>query len=134
LAVIACISARFNINGFASAKISELSITELSFFVLSAVSLTIVGAVLLAMKLCVGLQGKILTALVVIAQITAIAGFGILRQLGQNIQLQQYVISTQLLPIAWEAFIPFLIIFVIGAIVVGWMIRQIVVAKNNEAT
>ncbi|MDR2763335.1 MAG: hypothetical protein LBB88_12085 [Planctomycetaceae bacterium] len=131
---IGCITAKYNVNGFASAKLTELSITELSFFVVSAVALTIVGAVLLAMKLCVGLQGKILTALIVIAQITALAGFGITRQLGQNAQLQQYVISAQTLSIAWEAFIPFLIFFVLGAIVVGWMLRQLVVARNIEST
>ncbi|MDR2346652.1 MAG: hypothetical protein LBE18_11340 [Planctomycetaceae bacterium] len=130
LAGIGCLTAGLKIDGFVSSKISELTVTELSVFTVSTVATAIAGLVILAMKLCIGLQGKILAALVVIAQLTAITGFGIIRQLGQNMRLHQYVDSARTLQIAWEAFIPFLIIFVIGAIVVGWMLRQLVAGRN----
>jgi hypothetical protein len=134
LAVIGGISAGFQINGFVSAGIYELSLTEMSVFIVSAVAFIIVGVLILAMKLCVELRGKILAALIALAQITALASFGILRQLGQNARLQQYVESAKSMEIAWEAFIPFLIIFVIGAIVIGWMLRQLIVSQNTELT
>jgi hypothetical protein len=134
LAVIGCVSSGFKIDGFVSGGISELSIAEMSFFIVSVVSFVIVGMLILAMKLCVELRCKIIAVLVVLAQLVGLAGFGIMRQLGQNARLQQYVESAKSLPIAWEAFIPFLVIFVIGAIVIGWMLRQLIVSKNAETT
>ncbi|MDR2171648.1 MAG: hypothetical protein LBP59_16010 [Planctomycetaceae bacterium] len=133
LALIGCVAAVFKITGFVAAKISDLPVTELSFLIALIVLLAIVFILTLAMCLCVGLRGKILVALVVFSHVAALGCFGILRQLGQNMQLHKYVESAQYLSIQWEAFIPFLIIFVIGAIVVGWMLRQIVVSRNIES-
>ncbi|MDR1290380.1 MAG: hypothetical protein LBK06_04180 [Planctomycetaceae bacterium] len=131
LAGISCLTACFNIAGFVSTKIAELPVAEMSVLITSAVSLSVVGVLMLAMKLCAGLRGKILVAVVAIAHVVVLSGFGIIRQLGQNARLQQYVESAQSLSLAWEAFIPFLIIFVIGAVVIGWMLRQLIVAKTE---
>ncbi|MDR2643071.1 MAG: hypothetical protein LBC74_09780 [Planctomycetaceae bacterium] len=132
LAVIGCVTAGCKITGFVSAGILELSTTEMVFFVISAIALVIIGALIGTMKLSIGCRGKIFVVLVALAQVVMLASFGIIRQLGQNARLSQYVDSAKSLPIAWEAFIPFLIIFVIGAIVVGWMLRQLIVSRNIE--
>ncbi|MDR1485075.1 MAG: hypothetical protein LBT09_09655 [Planctomycetaceae bacterium] len=129
---VGCAASGFKITGFVSTEISELSITELAIFIASAVAFLIVGVIIFVMRLCVGLRGKILAGLVAVVQIIVLAGFGIVRQLGQNARLHQYVDSAQSLPIAWEAFIPFLITFVIGAIAIGWMLRQLIVSRITE--
>ncbi|MDR1052861.1 MAG: hypothetical protein LBL39_01690 [Planctomycetaceae bacterium] len=131
LAGISCLTACFNIAGFVSARISELSVAEVSILIAAVVSLLVVGVLILAMKLCVGLRSKILVVLAAIAHVVVLSSFGIIRQLGQNTRLQQYVDSAQSLSLAWEAFIPFLIIFVIGAVVIGWMLRQLIVARTE---
>ncbi|MDR1479947.1 MAG: hypothetical protein LBJ00_13515 [Planctomycetaceae bacterium] len=132
LAGVGCLTACFKITGFVSTGISEMSATEMSIFIASAVSLVIVGVLIGVMKLCVGLRGKILVVLVAIAQTAVLAGFATIRQIGQNTRLQQYVESAQSLSLAWEAFIPFLIIFVIGVVVIGWMLRQLIVSRVDE--
>jgi hypothetical protein len=69
----------------------------------------------------------------------ALCQFGVLgvnavsRQIVQNINLEQFVnVSAQPIDVQWGPLAMFLIAFVIGLAVVGWMIAQIVKCKPKN--
>ncbi|MDR1924463.1 MAG: hypothetical protein LBQ66_08810 [Planctomycetaceae bacterium] len=129
LALLSCLTAMYGISGFVSSRISELSMDILPVFVASVVAFVIVGFVLAAMVLFNGLRVRLLVILAALSHVIVLSGFGIMRQIGQNNRLAQAVETAQSTALAWEAFIPFLVFFVLGAVVVGWMLRQLIVSK-----
>ncbi|MDR1493083.1 MAG: hypothetical protein LBT05_10225 [Planctomycetaceae bacterium] len=73
---------------------------------------------------------------VALFQLVALATFAVSRQWIQNVEVSQVIPiaqlkeNTQFFPIYTSPLIAFLVFFVIGAIVIGWMIRQIVLAQD----
>lgn len=81
--------------------------------------------------------GRFLTAIVVtLFQLVALATFAIARQWIQNIEVSQIVPvaelteNTQLTPIHTSPVIVFLVLFLLGALVIAWMIRQMAIAPK----
>ena len=74
-----------------------------------------------------------------LAQVVALATFAITRQWVQNIEVSQIVPvtelaeNTQLAPIYTSPVVVFLVLFVIGATVIAWMIRQMAIAPKPAA-
>ena len=73
---------------------------------------------------------------VTLCQLVALSTFAIARQWVQNIEISQivpvshFVENTQLTPIYTSPVIVFLVLFAIGAVVIGWMIRQMAIAPK----
>ena len=81
--------------------------------------------------------GRFITAIgTTLCQLVALATFAIARQWIQNIEISQVVPitqlaeNTQLEPIYTSPLVVFLVLFVIGALVVAWMIRQMTIAPK----
>ena len=81
--------------------------------------------------------GRYVTVITVaLVQMLALATFAIVRQWVQNVETSQIVPiaklseNTQLTPIYTSPLVVFLVLFVVGAIVIGWMIRQMVIASK----
>lgn len=76
-------------------------------------------------------SGKLIT-LAVLFHLLTLSGFGIIRQIGQNAGVSQYVdvanISTA---IQWSPLLAFLVVFVAGLVVIAWMLRQVIVSVNK---
>ena len=81
--------------------------------------------------------GRFLAAIIVtLCQLVALSTFAIARQWVQNIEISQIMPvtqlaeNTQLTPIYTSPVIVFLVLFVIGAVVIAWMIRQMAIAPK----
>ncbi len=84
--------------------------------------------------------GRFVTATVVtLCQLVALATFAVARQWVQNIEVSQIVPiaklveNTQMSPIYTSPVVIFLVLFVLGALVIAWMIRQMVAAPKANA-
>ncbi|MDR0338109.1 MAG: hypothetical protein LBI18_13570 [Planctomycetaceae bacterium] len=76
-------------------------------------------------------SGKLITVAVLFHLLT-LSGFGIIRQIGQNAGVRQYIdVANMPTNIQWSPLITFLIVFVAGLVVIAWMIRQTVVSVNK---
>ncbi|MDR1141026.1 MAG: hypothetical protein LBL62_04980 [Planctomycetaceae bacterium] len=76
-------------------------------------------------------SGKFLT-LAVLFHILMLAGFGVIRQIGQNAGVSPYVeVSKIPTNIQWSPLITFLIVFVAGLVLIAWMLRQAVVSSGQ---
>lgn len=103
--------------------------------------LTILTAVSLALPWLMLLIGavrkeisKALGILIIIAQVVVISLNGISRQIVQNAELARYFdITAEKVQIQWSPMLLFLILFVLGTILIIWMIRQAVIAGEKQA-
>jgi len=85
--------------------------------------------VLVSLILAKAVSRKLVTVSVLL-HILTLAGFGIIRQIGQNAGVAQYVDVSQLeTAIQWSPLIAFLIVFVLGLGIIGWMLRQAAVGS-----
>jgi len=82
--------------------------------------------------------GRFVTAIgALLCQVVALATFAITRQWIQNLEVSQVVPimefkeNTQLEPVYTSPLIVFLVLFVIGASIIAWMIRQMAIAPNS---
>lgn len=82
--------------------------------------------------------GRFITAIgITLCQLVAVATFAIVRQWVQNIEVSQVVPimelkeNTQLEPIYTSPLAVFLVLFVLGAMVIAWMIRQMAIALKS---
>ncbi|MDR2115798.1 MAG: hypothetical protein LBP87_05390 [Planctomycetaceae bacterium] len=76
-------------------------------------------------------SGKFITV-AVLFHIVTLAGFGIIRQIGQNAGVSQYVDVAKIpTNIQWSPLLAFLIVFVAGLVVIAWMLRQVIVSCNK---
>ncbi len=68
---------------------------------------------------------RMLVILATITQVLTLACFGIIRQIGQNAGVADYVdVSKIPTAVQWTPLIAFLVCFVLGLGVIGWMLRQ----------
>lgn len=76
-------------------------------------------------------SGKFIT-LAVIFHVLTLAGFGVIRQMGQNAGVSQYIDVAKIPEnIQWSPLVAFLIIFVGGLVVIVWMLWQAVASCNK---
>lgn len=69
-----------------------------------------------------------------VMQILILAGFGILRQIGQNTGVANYVdVSKIPTDIQWTPLVSFLVLFVIGLLTIVWMVRQCVICVDDSS-
>jgi hypothetical protein len=72
-----------------------------------------------------------------LAQLIALATYAIARQWVQNLEvaqvapITQFAENTQLEPIYTSPLVVFLVLFVLGALVIAWMIRQMAIAPKS---
>ncbi|MDR1964316.1 MAG: hypothetical protein LBQ50_11100 [Planctomycetaceae bacterium] len=79
---------------------------------------------LLMAKLVTRHSGKLVTVAVLFHVLT-LAGFGIIRQIGQNAGVGHYVDVAKIpTNIQWSPLLAFLLVFVAGLVVIAWMIKQ----------
>ncbi|GHT33627.1 hypothetical protein FACS1894214_5330 [Planctomycetales bacterium] len=65
------------------------------------------------------------------AHILTLVSFAVTRQIGQNNGVSQYVdVSKMPLDVQWSPLIAFLVIFVLGLVVIAWMVKQVIVNKQ----
>jgi hypothetical protein len=83
-------------------------------------------------------MGRFTTAIfATLAQLVALATFAIARQWIQNLEVAQvapitkFTENTQLEPIYTSPLVVFLVLFVLGALVIAWMIRQMAIAPKS---
>ena len=84
--------------------------------------------------------GRFVTVIgITLCQLVALATFAIARQWIQNLEISQvtpitqFAENTQLEPIYTSPLVVFLVLFVLGALVIAWMIRQMAIAPNAAA-
>lgn len=76
-------------------------------------------------------SGKFIT-LAVLLHLLTLSCFGIIRQIGQNAGVSQYVDVAKIpTNIQWSPLLAFLVVFVAGLVVIAWMLRQVVVSANK---
>ena len=68
-----------------------------------------------------------------IVQICILATFAIMRQIGQNTGVASYVDVTKIpTAVQWSPLIAFLVCFVLGLLVIAWMVRQCVMCSVGD--
>ncbi|MDR1959990.1 MAG: hypothetical protein LBQ54_13250 [Planctomycetaceae bacterium] len=71
--------------------------------------------------------------LLFLIQFIGIAFFAIFRQFVQNLEVSQVMqIAQHPVKVQWDTLIPFLVIFVIGVLIIVWMLRQLATAPPVE--
>ena len=68
-----------------------------------------------------------IVALAAVVQFLTLAGFGVIRQIGQNNQMAAFVDVSQLPEaVQWDTLIAFVVIFLLGVGIIAWMVAQCV--------
>jgi hypothetical protein len=73
--------------------------------------------------------------LIALVQFLSLAYFGIVRQVGQNAGVAQFV-DVSKLPVAvqWDTLIAFVVIFLLGVLLILWMVKQCVGCPKQDAS
>ena len=90
--------------------------------------LLIAYTVLLALLLAKAKRGSAMVVAIATAlQFLTLAGFGVIRQIGQNAGVAKFVdVSTLPEAVQWDTLIAFVVCFLLGVIVIVWMVAQCV--------
>jgi hypothetical protein len=76
---------------------------------------------------------RAIVAVIALCQFGVLGANAVSRQIVQNINLKPFVdVSAQPIDVQWGPLLMFLIVFVIGLLVVGWMLAQIVKCKPKR--
>ena len=101
--------------------------------VMTAISLAFPWAILLYAALKKEIT-KTLGIMLIIAQVVVLAFNGISRQIVQNAEIAHYFdVTAEKVNIQWSPMILFLVLFVLGALLIIWMIRQAALSAEKNA-